>query len=95
MILPNLLIELSKLSREEIDNLDINFSEMVFFTGGSVFNAVNTNEVLSKTGVKALIQSYGSTESGVITMDEVVDFIPGSAGKVVLNAQLKVMVNIK
>ena len=90
MLKPNDLTELSKLPQEEIDRLNMNFSEMTFFTGGSVFNAVNTNEILAKTGVKAIIQGYGSTESGIIAMDEAEDFVPGSTRRVAPNVQAKV-----
>ena len=69
----------------------MDFSNLTFLTGGCVYNAVNTNEILSKTGVKALIQAYGSTEAcAFATIDDVTDFVPGSAGLLAANIQMKV-----
>ena len=90
MILPNLLVELSKLPSDEINSLGMDFSKLKIFTGGSVFNATNTHEILAKMGVKAIIQGYGSTEVGIITMDNASNFVPGSAGLVTPNVEVKV-----
>ena len=69
----------------------MDFSNLTFLTGGCVYNAVNTNEILSKTGVKALIQGYGSTEvCAFAAMDDETDFVPGSAGLLAANFQMKV-----
>ena len=88
---PNHLTDLSKLSGEEIKNTGLNFSDITFLTGGTVFNATNTNELLKKTGVKAIVQVYGSTEmAGCITFDTEENFVPGSAGELAPNVQLKV-----
>ena len=69
----------------------MDFSNLTFLTGGCDYNAVNTNEILSKTGVKALILAYGSTEAYAFgTIDDVTDFVPGSAGLLAANIQMKV-----
>ena len=90
MVLPNQLTELSKLSTDEISGLKLDFSQLTLFTGGSVFNVTNTNEILAKTGTGAIIQGYGSTEAGIVTLDDASNFLPGSAGRIVPNTQLKV-----
>ena len=91
-MLTNLLTELGKLSEDEIKELDVDFPSMTFTTGGTVYNAVNTKEVLSKTRLKAFIQLYGSTEAcGMISMDDDNNFVPGSAGLLVPNYQMKVL----
>ena len=90
MVLPNQLTKLSKLSTDEISGLKLDFSQLTLFTGGSVFNATNTNEISAKTGTGAVIQGYGSTEAGIVTLDDASNFLPGSAGRIVPNTQLKV-----
>ena len=94
VIFTNLLTELAKLSVDEIKKLNVDLSGVTFMTGGCVYNAVNTNEVLSKTGLKALIQAYGSTEAGgIATLDDEDNFVPGSAGMILPNYQMKVINN--
>ena len=44
LVFINLLTELCKLSTEEIEKLEVDFANMTLMTGGSVFNALNTNE---------------------------------------------------
>ena len=92
MVLPNQLTELSKLSVDEISSLQLDFSQLTLFTGGSVVSATNTNEILVKTGTGAIIQGYGSTEAGMVTLDDASNFLPGSAGQVAPNTQLKVQI---
>ena len=88
---PNHLTDLSKLSNEEIRNFELDFSNITFLTGGTVFNAPNTNEILKKTGVKAIVQVYGSTEvAGLAVFDSEKNFVPGSAGILAPNFQMKV-----
>ena len=53
---PNLLTDISKLSDETLKELDLDFSKISFFTGGTVFSANNTRELLAKTKAKYLIQ---------------------------------------
>ena len=58
-------------------------------------NALNTNELLSKTVLKAIIQGYGTTEIGCfITVDDSTDFVPGSTGFLGPNTQIKVWDNL-
>ena len=88
---PNQLTDLSKLSDEEIRGFELDFSNITFITGGTVFNAQNTNEILTKTGVKAIVQAYGSTElAGMATVDKEEHFVAGSAGILAPNFQMKV-----
>ena len=87
---PNFFVELAKLSQETIRTLDMDFSDLILMGGGSVISAVNTREILSKTGVKSIIQVYGATEIGFITLDDVSNFVEGSAGLAVPNIKLKV-----
>ena len=83
---PNFLTNLSKLTDEEIRNMGLDFSEITFMTGGTVFNFTNTNEILSRTGAKAVVQIYGSTEvAGCVTFDNEDNFVPGSAGTLAPN----------
>ena len=89
---PNQLTDLSKLSVEEIRSFQLDFSDITFMTGGTVFNAPNTNEILKKTGIKAIVQAYGSTEvAGVASTDREENFVPGSAGILTPNFQMKVI----
>lgn len=90
ILLPNQMLELSKISKEEIDGVGLDFSDMMIVTGGSVFSATNTNEILVKTGLKSIGQLYGCTESSFVTIDDADNFCPGSAGLVINNAQIKV-----
>ena len=86
-----MLTDLSKLSEKEIRSFQLDFSDITFMTGGTVFNAQNTKEILSKTNVKAVVQMYGSTEvSGCISYDTEDNFVPGSAGVLAPNVQMKV-----
>ena len=95
LVFTNLLTELCKLATEEIKKLDVDFANMTFMTGGSVFNTLNTNELLSKTGLKSIIQGYGTTEIGCfITVDDSTDFVPGSVGFLGPNTQIKVWNNL-
>ena len=88
---PNQLTDLSKLSDEDIRSFGLDFSEITFMTGGTVFNALNTKEILKKTGVKSIVQAYGSTEvAGLAVFDREDNFVPGSAGVLSPNFQLKV-----
>ena len=88
---PNQLTDLSKLSDEEIRSFELDFSNITFITGGTVFNALNTNEILRKTGVKAIVQAYGSTEvAGLAVFDSEKNFVLGSAGILASNFQMKV-----
>ena len=90
LLLPNNLLELCKLPSEEIDKLGIDFSQLTLVTGGSIFTASNTREVLAKTGAKAVAQGYGSTEAGIVATDEDTDnCVPGSTGVVPRNTQVK------
>ena len=55
----------------------------------------SSNELLSKTGLKAIIQGYGTTEIGCfITVDDSTDFVPGSTGFLGPNTQIKVWDNL-
>ena len=90
MVLPNQLTELSKLSTDEISDLKLDFSQLTLFTGGSVIKATITYEILAKTGTGAVIQGYGITEAGIVALDDASNFLPGSAGRIVPNTQLKV-----
>ena len=95
LVFTNLLTELCKLATEKIKKLDVDFANMTLMTGGSVFNALNTNELLSKTGLKAIIQGYGTTEIGCfITVDDSTDFVPGSTGFLGPTTQIKVWDNL-
>ncbi len=89
-MMPNELLELTKYPPEKLDELGVDFSQVIFGTGGSVFNATNTREVLAKTRAKAVIQGYGSTEAGMVSMDDRDNFVPGSVGNVAPNTLLKV-----
>ena len=86
------MTDLSKLSTEEIRVFELDFSNTTFLTGGTVFNAQNTNEIFKKTGVKAIVQVYGSTEvAGLAVFDSEKHFVPGSAGILAPNFQMKVI----
>ena len=86
------MTDLSKLSTEEIRVFELDFSNTTFLTGGTVFNAQNTNENFKKTGVKAIVQAYGSTEvAGLAVYDSEKHFVPGSAGILAPNFQMKVI----
>ena len=50
---PNLLLELSKYSREKIRELGIDYTAHIV-TAGTVFNAENTRALVEKIGVKAI-----------------------------------------
>ena len=89
---PNQLTDLAKLSDEEISSFELDFSDITFMTGGTVFNALNTNEILKKTAAKAIVQAYGSTElAGLVAFDREDNFIPGSTGVLAPNFQMKVI----
>ena len=93
---PNQLTDLSKLSDEEIRSFELDFSDITFMTGGTVFNAQNTNEILKKTGVKAIVQVYGSTEvAGLAVVDKEEHFVPGSAGILTPNFRMKVINSLR
>ena len=89
---PNQLTDLAKLSDKDISSFELDFSDITFMTGGTVFNALNTNEILKKTGVKAIVQAYGSTEqAGLAAFDGEDNYIPGSAGLLAPNFHMKVI----
>ena len=86
------MTDLSKLSTEEIRVFELDFSNTTFLTGGTVFNAQNTNEIFKKTGVQAIVQAYGSTEvAGLAVFDSEKHFVLGSAGILAPNFQMKVI----
>ena len=90
---PSFLTQLCKLPSEELEELDMDFSDVIINTGGSVIGAGITKEVLDKTGVKAVVQGYGSTECCAAgTIDDEDSFVPGSAGMVLPHTQIKVTV---
>ncbi len=94
-VFANHLIELSRLSQEALGKFGLDFSKVMLFTGGTIFNAVNSNQVLANAKPKCLIQAYGSTECGFVTTDDEEDFVPGSAGLVAPNTLLKVSNNMQ
>ncbi len=93
---PNFLVELAKMPEEKIRELGVDFSEMAFVTGGSGFNATNSQEVADKIKANVVFQAYGSTEtSGVCCYDELGDAVHGSAGKIGPNSFLKVILRMR
>lgn len=90
-MLPNAMLQLSKLPKEQIDKLGLDFSNTVVMTGGSKLGAAVTEAFLSTTGVKAVLQFYGSTELGFVCGDHEEDFVPGSSGTLLPNVKVKVL----
>lgn len=79
------------MSDAELASLEVDFSGITFITGGSKFSALNTEEVISKIGCKAVLQHSGTTEfCGLTTMELAETAKPGSAGLLVANVSLKV-----
>ena len=88
---PSLLGELAKWSNEEIHATGLDFSNLVIVAGGSGLSTEKSKQVVLRTGVKAIVQVYGCTENSTcLFADEIENFVHGSGGLLVPNAEFKV-----